>query len=203
MTDLCSVSMQMLSAVLDLTKLNGSREEIQERYSHIFLYFGLPSAGVLAYELRDSMFSNRPMTTSIPRSRIIRNLNLLVSWFETTALRSSRECGVCAEVTKVLSRLLDDTLNHESYQGGSINNNRGQPYQNGVDDVSAHVPPGQGQMRSEPFIPVIHSNSLLHGPLTGHESSEEFLAWLDSVDWGATSGLESGLDTTILPYGTM
>lgn len=197
--------MKMLSAVLDLTKQNGRREEIQERYSHLFLFYGIPSAGVLAYELRDCTLAGRALPTSIPRSKIVRNLNSIVSWFEKTATPSSRECGICAEVTKVISRLLDDTLNYTSHGEGPISNSNGcYQYLNGVEDFAAHVPPGQGQTPNESSVPLVSSNGLDGVQLTSHETSEEFLAWLDNVDWGATSpGLEFGMNTTFLSHDMM
>lgn len=182
-TDLIDVSMQMLSAVIDLTRQKGHREEIQERFSHVFLFYGLPSAGVLAYELRDYTLAGQPLPTSTPRSKIIRSLGSLVSWFEDTAVPSSQECGVCVVTTKVISLLLDETLNHNPEVDHRPDSSQGpHPISRGYDQA----PDERGQLNSFSISGI--------DELAGCETSEEFLSWLDSLDWGSPfPSLEFGL----------
>ncbi|WEW60457.1 hypothetical protein PRK78_005943 [Emydomyces testavorans] len=117
-SSLLSTSMQLLSTVLHLLKQPEPTPEMQTNFSWIFLFYGLPAAGVLASELYQSTLSALPWPASStpPRSQIIRDLDMIISWFETTTLPPSATSRVCVEITKVLSRLLDDTLNYHPSQ---------------------------------------------------------------------------------------
>lgn len=184
--DLVGVCMQMLSAVIDLAKQKGHSEEIQERFTHVFLYYGPPSAGALVHELRDCAQAGWALPTPIPRSQIIRSLSSFVSWFEDTAAPSSQECGACVVTTRVISHLLDDALNHEAkpfHHPESIDmQNSGEIHQDGAHGLNMHVS-SQGQ--DEPTGQInSFPNSGLDEQLLGYKTSEEFLSWLDSLDWG-------------------
>jgi hypothetical protein len=52
------------------------------------------------------------------RSRIIRDLSLLVSWFEGANPSTCHTHQVCVEVTKVIVKLLNDTLDYPT--GGQM-----------------------------------------------------------------------------------
>ncbi|EER23198.1 hypothetical protein D8B26_001281 [Coccidioides posadasii str. Silveira] len=113
-SSLLNTSMQLLTTVLHLLKQPEQPTETQTNFSWIFLFYGLPAAGVLATELYQSTLSAVPWPSSTPpRSQIIRDLGMIISWFETAALPINPTTRVCVEITKVLSKLLDDALNYQ------------------------------------------------------------------------------------------
>ncbi|OJJ33437.1 hypothetical protein ASPWEDRAFT_185815 [Aspergillus wentii DTO 134E9] len=119
--DLLVTCTQMLSAVLDLTKQLEYRDQIRERYSWIFLVYGFPSAGVLVNELRACTFSNRPLP-GISRAEVIRNLSVLVGWFENASVPGRGEYQACVEASKVVGGLLDEILEFEPTELGNWDN---------------------------------------------------------------------------------
>lgn len=205
---LLKVSMQMLSAVVDLTKQKGCKHDIQERYSHVFVFYGLPSAGVLAYELRDHTLAGRPLPPSVSRSSIVRNLTIFASWFENPLKPMTRECELCYATTKVISRILDETLNYDSATttDADLANSdcRERIQQVGVlytndSPLSGHIFPQRntlGPMSSMLNDPI--SNANFYDEPSSNLTSEEFLTWLQGLDLDTMcSTFDYGLNTEI------
>lgn len=121
-----------------------------------------------------------------PRSKVIRSLNLFVSWFEATGIPKSRECAACEEVTKVIERLLDDALNHEDCQVEARGNRpERRPRDSEQSDAAGNIYDHQIQDREASPPHLLSRTCGDDDMLTGNETSEEFLTWLDGVDWNS------------------
>ncbi|PLB51347.1 hypothetical protein P170DRAFT_356191 [Aspergillus steynii IBT 23096] len=117
MHNLLDSSMRIVTALIDFIKARKQGGNIQKEYTGVFLLYGLPAAGVLAIELHRCTVSETPLPSCIPRSKIIRNLGLLVSWFEDANSSMSVTQKNCVQVSEVITRLLDETLNHQPGAG--------------------------------------------------------------------------------------
>jgi hypothetical protein len=122
--------MKLLSGVLDFIQQQHSRPKHYEGYAWLvstrhlhsilahgstciqFSYYGLPGAGILATELHHSTVSGNHLPTTTPRSQIIRDLSVLLAYFERQQLPVRPDFQVCVQISKVIAALLDDTLNH-------------------------------------------------------------------------------------------
>ncbi|CEN60887.1 hypothetical protein ASPCAL07559 [Aspergillus calidoustus] len=109
---LLETSMKLLSGVLDFIQQQHSRPKHYEGYAWLFSYYGLPGAGILATELHHSTVSGNHLPTTTPRSQIIRDLSVLLAYFERQQLPVRPDFQVCVQISKVIAALLDDTLNH-------------------------------------------------------------------------------------------
>lgn len=203
--------MQMLSATVDLTKQKGCKQDIQERYSHVFVFYGLPSAGVLAYELRDHTLTGRPLSSSVSRSSIIRNLTVFTSWFENPSKPMTRECELCYVTAKVISRILDETLNYDSattadaylanFDYREVSRQIADFYTNGSDSCG-QISTGSNVLRE--------TNSMLIDPISNagffdepssRLTSEEFLTWLQGLDLDTTCSTFEDTTCSSFEYG--
>ncbi|GIJ88175.1 hypothetical protein Asppvi_007093 [Aspergillus pseudoviridinutans] len=183
MTDLLDSAMQIVSAVTDFAKHRNQEDSIRQQYTWIFLFYTLPAAGVVATELHHCTVSRVPLPCSIPRSRIIRDLSLLVSWFESGNQPSSAAHQACVDVTKVITRLLNDTLDYPS--GGQM----AAGAQHGTGNRPAPNSDDRGRDSSH-LIGVslnAYEQSGTSPNVDALETSEDFLNWLD----------ELGLDTSV------
>ncbi|KAH8429321.1 uncharacterized protein LDX57_006988 [Aspergillus melleus] len=117
MHSLLDSSMRIVTALIDFIKARKQGGNIQKGYMGVFLLYGLPAAGVLAIELHRCTVQGMPLPSPIPRSTIIRNLSLLVSWFEDANNIMSITQKNCVQVSEVITRLLDETLNHQVGEG--------------------------------------------------------------------------------------
>ncbi|KAF5856992.1 hypothetical protein ETB97_006448 [Aspergillus alliaceus] len=182
-TDLLDSAMQIVSAVTDFAKHRDQESSIRGQYTWIFLFYALPAAGVVATELHRSTVSGVQLPCSTPRSRIIRDLSLLASWFESATLPASDTHQACVEVTKVMIRLLNSTLDYPS--GGQI----GDGSQPGIGICPA---PNSSERAGDSSNAIGESLDAYEQRETAQnmdalETSEDFLKWLD----------ELGLDTSI------
>ncbi|KAE8371329.1 putative fungal-specific transcription factor [Aspergillus bertholletiae] len=182
MTDLLDSAMQIVSAVTDFAKQRDHKGSIREQYTWIFLFYALPAAGVVATELHRCTISRVPLPCSVPRSRIIRDLSLLVSWFETASPLTSGTHQACVGVTKVMIRLLDDTLDYppdgSMGEGPQLDpGNRPAASSERVRDHSHTIGVSLNAYEQNDTIPNVDSL----------ETSEDFLNWLD----------ELGLETSV------
>ncbi|KAF5857633.1 hypothetical protein ETB97_005486 [Aspergillus alliaceus] len=170
MTDLLDSAMQIISAVTDYTKLREQESSIGKPYTWIFSFYAVPAAGVVATELHRCTLPNVLLPCSTPRCKIIRELSLLVSWFEGASPSTSDTYQVCVEATQAMTSLLDETLDYPL--DGQITN-------------------GNGGARIE--FPIRYSHG--SGPniqeklpsVAGFEAREEFLTWLDDLGLEATA----------------
>ncbi|EGD87653.1 hypothetical protein H112_04119 [Trichophyton rubrum D6] len=199
--DLLDSSMQAVSAVIDFTKQGEKKgNKVWKDFAWVFLLYALPTAGVLAIELHRCTVTETPLSSSAPRSEVVRNLSMIVSWFECTDLPVNATHNTCVEVSKAINKLLDDTLN---YQPGTCQRRIGA--QQGVTElaVPSEIPqsttsatPGEdadtAAKNTKPYdlgVPMLHpepfGNDLTNGISIG--TGESFLTWLD----------ELGMDTSI------
>jgi hypothetical protein len=191
---LLETSMKLLSGVLDFIQQQHSRPRYYEGYAWLvstrplhsilalaqgsfcmqFSYYGLPGAGILATELHHSTVSGNPLPTTTPRSQIIRNLSVLLAYFERQQLPIRPDFHVCVQISKVIGAMLDDTLSHKPQPQQRMRPNRpvGQASTGILDSFQAN-----GQIDgSDNNV----ANSLpLHEPMT----SQDFLTWFDELIW--------------------
>ncbi|PYI11757.1 hypothetical protein BO78DRAFT_302657 [Aspergillus sclerotiicarbonarius CBS 121057] len=170
---LMDASLQVLSMMMDLTR-NYQRHEIQRQFACIYLSYGIPAAGILVTELYSYTLANRLLPASTPRSEIIRLLSVLIAWVQSTELPPSTTAVATKELTKVISQLLDDTLNH----------------QHGVVAEDAEINVAGPGIRDAEFLPqgFVDGFHLPSEALGVGLASEEFLSWLDELDLDMISG---------------
>ncbi|KAL3451349.1 hypothetical protein BJX65DRAFT_267802 [Aspergillus insuetus] len=171
---LLETSMKLLSGVLDFIQQQHSRPKYYEGYAWLFSYYGLPGAGILATELHHSTVSGNPLPTTTPRSQIIRDLSVLLAYFERQQLPIRPDFQVCVQISKVIGAMLDDTLNHKPHSQRRTRPNRP------VDQASSGIMDSfqaNGQIGGS-YNDV--TNALpLHEPMT----SQDFLTWFDELIW--------------------
>jgi hypothetical protein len=157
--ELIRVSMEILSTVLILIKkrnINGMEHSFFRDFPWYICFYGLPTGGVLATELRNCTLSGTQLEPSISRSELIRNLSLLITSIEWIDEPSHRYYNLCKDAHVMLIAILDETLN---YQPGVMDNL-------GVTGSS-----------QQPMMTVDPTTQL---------DGENFLAWLDSIDWNSS-----------------
>lgn len=130
-----------------------------------FLYYSLPGAGTLAAELHQSTLSRVPIQISLPVSKIVRDLSVLLSYFERERLPDRPDFQVCTHIGKMIGALLDDTLN------------RG-------------LPPDSTKLQrqhQDPGPPELSGTIPHEGPdglnLADSMASQAFLSWFDELIW--------------------
>jgi hypothetical protein len=170
---LLELSMRLLSTVLVFNKQRSQAYSIQRHFPTIILFYCLPSAGVLALELRRSTLQNVPLPGALSRADVIRNLSVLISCLEWVILPGDGNHNLCSELNKMLALVLDEVLNYqppaasESQDGG---------------DGGALGTVGGG------FFDM----PLIEGMEPIPTESEDFLNWLDNANWGNTASLAVG-----------
>ncbi|KAL3487230.1 hypothetical protein BJX62DRAFT_10066 [Aspergillus germanicus] len=171
---LLETSMKLLSGVLDFIQQQHSRPKYYEGYAWLFSYYGLPGAGILATELHHSTVSGNPLPTTTPRSQIIRDLSVLLAYFERQQLPIRPDFQVCVQISKVIGAMLDDTLNHKPQPQHRTRPNRpvGQASSGILDSFQAN-----GQIYGS--YDNVTSALPLHEPMT----SQDFLTWFDELIW--------------------
>ncbi|KAM5438395.1 hypothetical protein MferCBS31731_004972 [Microsporum ferrugineum] len=192
--DLLDSSMQAVSAVIDFTKQGEKKgNKVWKDFAWVFLLYALPTAGVLAIELHRCTVTETPLSSTAPRSEVIRNLSTIVSWFECTDLPVNATHNTCVEVSKAINKLLDDTLN---YQPGTGQRRIGGDHRVAELAISSEMPPGVDtdtvMKNTKPYdlgVPMLHpepfGSDLTNGISIG--TGESFLTWLDGL----------GMDTSI------
>lgn len=103
---------QLLSTVLRICNDREVKLDRSKQDSWVMLYYGLPSACVLAFEILRQNQKPGPHPVVLPRSEIIRNLSVFVSCLAWVASPSPSHgnYAACKEVEKKLSRILDQIL---------------------------------------------------------------------------------------------
>jgi hypothetical protein len=125
--------------------------------------YGLPSAGVLATELRHCILTNTALEPSISRSQLIRNLSLLTTSLGWVDKPDHRYYNLCRDAYEKLETILDEALNYVPKPTQDING------LNQSSDLQQHQYDATSTME-----------------VTFPTDSENFLAWLDSVDWNSS-----------------
>ncbi|KAE8413664.1 hypothetical protein BDV36DRAFT_268048 [Aspergillus pseudocaelatus] len=179
LTTILDTSMRLLSGMLDLMKQQERFVELRERFTWIFLFYGLPGAGTLATELHQHTLKGLPLPSSIPCSRIVRDLSVAISWVEKQNLPNRSDYQLCLQISKVISRMLDDTLNQ-----GLIS----------AKDTHSQLEKVQQEQRVPEGFPIDRSSDAsdrfqqLPEPFT----SEEFLSWIDDLVWDGQTNISMG-----------
>ncbi|KAL5361377.1 putative fungal-specific transcription factor [Aspergillus floccosus] len=182
-TDLLDSAMQIVSVVMEFAKHHDQKGSMWDQYTWIFLLYALPAAGVVATELHRYTVSRMPLPWSTSKSRIIRDLSVLISWFEISNSPTSHTHQACVEVTKVLTKLLNDTLDYPS--GGQLANGPLRASGNSL------APTSDDRVRDSSHSIGMPLKAYEQGGIIPNvdalETSEDFLNWLD----------EFGLDTSV------
>ena len=124
------------------------------------MYYALPSAGVLAIDLRMCMQQGSNPPRSISKSEVIRHTSVLAASLQWASEPSGGNHNLCAEAAKTLSCILDEILD-SSGQGSEMSTSG---------DVSGNMSPMAMDMD--------YSMLAEHGV-----DSETFLNWFDNLEW--------------------
>lgn len=166
-------SMKLLSTVLVFNKQRDQEYDIRRHFPTLVLFYCLPSAGVLALELRRCTLENVPLPSTVSRADIIRNLSVLISCLEWAILPGDGNHKLCSELNKMLALVLDEVLN---YQPPANNESQGEGGNAGV------VGAGGGAGGTSGFFDM----PLIDGMEPIPTESEDFLNWLDNANWNNT-----------------
>lgn len=174
---LLEISMRLLQTTLVFNKQRSQSYAIQRRFPTLILMYCLPSAGVLALELRRCTREGVPMPGNISRSDVIRNLSVLISCLESVVLPGDGNHRLCTELNKMLALVLDEVLNHQPAS------NAGTPSAtNRMTTGGETVNGGSGAAIDEEFFNM----PLIEGMEPIPTGSEDFLNWLDNATWSNT-----------------
>jgi hypothetical protein len=110
---LLEISMKLLSTIMVFNKQRNQSYNIQRHYPSMILFYCLPSAGVLALELRRCTLNNTPLPSTVSRADLIRNLSVLISYLDTMILPGDGNHRLCSELNKMLALVLDEVLNYQ------------------------------------------------------------------------------------------
>ncbi|KAL4875422.1 hypothetical protein BJY04DRAFT_232680 [Aspergillus karnatakaensis] len=176
---LLETSMKLLSGVLDFIQQQHSRPKHYEGYAWLFSYYGLPGAGILATELHQSTISGKPLPTTTPRSQLIRDLSVLLAYFEREKLPDRPDFQVCVQISKVIAAMLDDTLNHYP-QPHPQPRHRTRPNQPVGQASSGILDTGQ---QVNDHIDRSYDNPTNVLSLAEPMTSQDFLSWFDELIW--------------------
>lgn len=128
------------------------------------MYYALPSAGVLAIDLRMRMRQGSNPPRSISKSEVIRHTSVLAASLQWASEPSGGNHNLCAEAAKTLSRILDEILDSSGHRSEMDTSG----------DVSGAV---NGNMSP---IAMDMDYSMMAEP---GADSEAFLNWFDNLDW--------------------
>ncbi|KAI9752115.1 MAG: hypothetical protein M4579_005753 [Chaenotheca gracillima] len=109
---LLEVSMHILTTAMGLPGAATKSAELQKDQTWILLHFAVPSAGVLANELRLRTQRGEPTPPSTSRSQIIRQVSVLISILEAVSWPAEGNSDLCDSAAKTLSRILSDVLDN-------------------------------------------------------------------------------------------
>jgi hypothetical protein len=132
------------------------------------LYYALPSAGVLAIDLRMRMQQGSNAPRSISKPEIIRHTSVLAASLQWASEPSGGNHNLCAEAAKTLSRILDEILDNSGQRSGMSTSGDASGNMSGT--VSGNMSPMAMDM----------DYSMLAEPGV---DSETFLNWFDNLDW--------------------
>ncbi|KAL3429951.1 hypothetical protein BDV09DRAFT_31436 [Aspergillus tetrazonus] len=103
-------SREVLAIILEVTGERHPGVDMSRHHSWIVLYYGLPSASTLAFELLRQTQEPGPHPVMPPRPEIIRNLSVFVSCLSWVATPGQGNYRTCKAVEKKLSDILDQIL---------------------------------------------------------------------------------------------
>jgi hypothetical protein len=169
-------SMKLLSTVLVFNKQRQQAYSIQRHFPTIMLYFCLPSAGVLALELRRCTLENRPLPGTVSRADVIRNLSVLISCLEWVVLPGDGNHRLCKELNQMMALVLDEVLNYQPPQLSDDSQDKDNPNPNQSGMVTGGAA-GGGSFFDMPMVEGME-------PIP--TEPEDFLNWLDNANWNNT-----------------
>ncbi|KAL4884575.1 hypothetical protein BJY04DRAFT_168101 [Aspergillus karnatakaensis] len=108
--DLFRTSRSALAIILELSGERHPGEDMSRHHSWVVLYYGLPAASVLAFELLRQTNEPGPHPSLPPRAELIRNLSVFVSCLSWVASPGQGNYRTCKAVEKKLSDILDQIL---------------------------------------------------------------------------------------------
>jgi hypothetical protein len=170
---LLEISMRLLSTVLVFNKHRNQEYSIQRHFPTLMLLYCLPSAGVLALELRRCTRENVPLPSTVARADVIRNLSVFISCLDWVILPGDGNHKLCSELNKMLALVLDEVLNYQPPAVESQGDGNSNAPLDGVSGPFFDLPALDGM---EP-IPT---------------ESEDFLNWLDNANWSNTVSCYEG-----------
>ncbi|KAK7179710.1 hypothetical protein DPSP01_001340 [Paraphaeosphaeria sporulosa] len=165
---LLEIAMNLLSTALIFNKNRNHEYNVQRHFATLVLFYCLPSAGVLALELRRCTLENLPLPNTVSRADIIRNLSVLISCVEWAIVPDDGNHRLCSELNKMIALVLDEVLNYQP------------PSNEGQTDGASAVLAGVGAGFFD--LPMIDGME----PIP--TESEDFLNWLDNANWNNTVG---------------
>jgi hypothetical protein len=163
---LLEISMKLLSTVLIFNKRRNTEYNVQRHLATLVLFYCLPSAGVLALELRRCTRQNVPLPSTVSRADIIRNLSVLISCIEWSIMPDDGNHKLCFELNKMLALVLDEVLN----------------YQPPAQDVQGEG----GGSALDVLGPEYFDIPMIDGMEPIPMESEALLDWLDNANWSNT-----------------
>ena len=107
---LFKVSVQLLAAVMVLTRQKDRSAEFLFDFSWTTLFYGLPSAGVLTGALQWYTRTGQQLPDSASRPEVIRNLSVFASSLEWTVRPGDGNYNLCMRASKTLARIIDEVL---------------------------------------------------------------------------------------------
>jgi hypothetical protein len=128
------------------------------------LYYALPSAGVLAIDLRMRMQQGSNPPRSISKSEVIRHTSVLAASLQWASEPSGGNHNLCAGAAKTLSRILDEILDSSGQRSEMSTSG----------DVSGTMSGNMSPMAMD----MDYSMLVEHGV-----DSETFLNWFDNLEW--------------------
>ncbi|KAF2740366.1 hypothetical protein EJ04DRAFT_531021 [Polyplosphaeria fusca] len=163
---LLEISNKVLSTVLVFNKQRNQVYNIQRHFPTIILFHCLPSAGVLALELRRCTLENVPLPGAVSRADSIRNLSVLISCMDWVILPGDGNHKLCSELNKMLALVLDEVLNYQP------------------PPASENQEDGTGALGA--LGPSFFDMPMVDGMEPIPTESEDFLNWLDNANWSNT-----------------
>ncbi|KAL4928477.1 putative C6 transcription factor [Aspergillus undulatus] len=113
---LFETSRKILAIILELTGERHPGIDVSRHHSWITLYYGLPAASILAFELLRQTREAGPHPVLPPRPELIRNLSVFVSCLSWVAAPGQGNYRTCKIVEKKLSDILDQILDPQPIQ---------------------------------------------------------------------------------------
>ena len=155
--DMLNTAKEMLDRIIILSANRDRLHEHQVGFSWAIVYFGIPTAGVLAMELLKQSKYPHLYPLTLPRSEVIQNLSIFIGCLGS--IRPTQgNYTLCVRMRKVIRRILDQVL---------------EP----VSAFNTQLTPSS--MEAEPqFVPDIDISSVM-----GPTDDPDFAEWLNSVDW--------------------
>jgi hypothetical protein len=163
---LLEIAMKLLSTALIFNKNRNHEYNVQRHFGTLIMMYCLPSAGVLALELRRCTLANVPLPDTVKRADIIRNLSVLISCVEWAIVPDDGNHRLCSELNKVISLVLDEVLN----------------YQPALNE-------GQDEAEMPDMVAGFFDIPMMDGMQPIPTESEDFLQWLDNANWNNTASL--------------